>query len=236
MDKPPKEHPRARTRRRPRHERSAKEQSVLFARLVDAGITPELLKEVVVFGERSGRDQTSKLHPPGYSGQRANAEAIYALRLKLRPAKWRPLNVRGQSRVATKRNKLQIVVMSGNHRTGIAGDPQPKAKHPKGEATEQSTRCNYEQLAFWKQEVPTPTGSQTWVLLVHRVHARNGQPDLVRYELSLPTKFVDGNVESWAYREIFPPIILDTPPSMGEDAQEEAEEEEEPLDIPITRR
>lgn len=213
------------------------EQPTLFTALLEAGVTDDIIARAVLEGERKGRDLTDLLHPVGHAGQRAQAEGIRSLRLWL-PPPWVPENVNGQSRATNFEKGLSLVVMSGDRRTGLDGYPYPRAKHGKGEVTERSILANEQQLAFREFETVyhNPAlidGIQVWVLLVCRVHGGVGQPDLVRFEVSLPTKFENGNVRDWAHRRTYEPIILDTPPSMDNPPPDSTDES---IDIPIKRR
>lgn len=210
----------------------------LFAPLHEAGLSPSLVANAVLEGERRGRDQTTALHPRGYGGTRAYAETVQALRVLLIPSGWKSMDVVNQARVVSNDERFSIIVMSGDARTGMKGDPQPRARHPKGDVTKRSTADNAEQLWLLEPEYQVTAGPQTWVLLTYRELGQNGAPDSVRFEVSLPVQFIDGNVRSWAHREIFPPIDLDTPPSLfgGGPDGDGGGENDDVIEIPVKRR
>jgi hypothetical protein len=219
----------------------------LFALLEAAGVTHALAEYVVLEGERHGRDQTDELHPLWYPGSRAHAEAVRAFRLKL-PPPWKKEDVLGQSRVTHREKGISLVVMAGDARTGIEGDPQPRARHEKGPATGRSVNANERQyklkhvVAEYRIENRrSDDGIQVWVLLVYRERGLPGQPDVVRYEISLPVRFASKNIRKWAFRKCFPPILLDTPPSMdgnsgAEGSPNDSGGDELPFDFDEIRR
>lgn len=209
----------------------------LFAPLRASGITYDLLLEAVIAGERQGRDQTHSLHPANYPGLRFHAETTAALRSLLQPH-WKPVDICNQSRTVSRDGLISLVVMSGDERTGLLGDPQPRARHDKGGVTQRSAQSNASQLRLFSPEIldqPHQEGTQLWVLLVARIPGRNGEPDTVRFEVSLPTAFDRRNISEWTHRELFPPAELDTPPSIGKGPTDDSDPEDLP-DIPVIRR
>lgn len=150
----------------------------------------------------------SALHPKGFNGTSAWAEATSELRAILIPHGWVPKDPQNQPRIVSKGDKLAITVSSGTPETG---DPNgnPQTRNDKGAQTVGGVAYNAHQLALfpvnesdYSASQAPKDGQQLWMLLYYiDFEARE-----VRLELSQPTAMsVNDKVNGWATRYILPP-------------------------------
>jgi len=172
----------------------------------------------------------SGLHPKGFNGTSAWAEATSQLRAILIPHGWIPKDPQNQPRVVSKSGRLAITVSSG---TAETGDPNgnPQTRNDKGAQTAAGVDYNSRQLTLFPvketddQSPPAPRdGQQLWMLLYFiDFDARE-----VRLELSQPTAMSEADrVNRWATRYILPPLHF------GPDVEDPSRDEGPDVDFDI---
>ena len=153
--------------------------------------------------------------PPMFAGQTRSARLVRYLREEYvgRRGGWTPEDSSNYSLLVDEAGELAVQVATGNEATG---DPlrSPRLAHAKGEMTERSVNRNAQQLNLFTGEPDdVSTGPTTWVLLVNE---RQGE---LFAELSLPSAFSNGQIETWVERIILPshrfggqePPVVDVP-------------------------
>ena len=153
--------------------------------------------------------QVSALHPKGFNGTSAWAEATSHLRATLIPKGWKPTDPQGQPRIVSKGGKLAITVSSGNSDTGVP-ERIPQTRNDKGSQTAGNVEHNARQHSLFvvtESDLPPPSatdgGEALWMLLYYiDFDARE-----LRFELSKPTAMSEADkVNAWSTRYIFPPL------------------------------
>jgi hypothetical protein len=152
----------------------------------------------------------SALHPKGFNGTSAWAEATSQIRALLIPHGWVPRDPQNQPRIVSGDDQLAITVSSGTPDSGVPhGNPQ--TRNDKGAQTAGSVNFNARQLALFpvteaEGYVRTPrtaAGNQLWILL----YFIDFDAHEVRLELSQPTAMSDADkVSGWSTRFILPPL------------------------------
>jgi hypothetical protein len=203
--------------------------------LASMGITHEVLRRIVVYGERHGRDESVQVDPPGFGGTCAWGLRVRAMAMSLAAHGWRRIDVSGQARIVSPDGRHHIWTVGGNARTGLAGRPYPRAVHDRGPVTQRSTESNARLLFpdFVEDPPPPPiaeAGIHVWVLLANRVVTGPDSPDIARYELSLPSRIINDNFYDFYLREWLGEVVLDDvdDDDGGEDLGD--------IDIAVTRR
>jgi len=152
----------------------------------------------------------SGLHPKGYNGTSAWAEATSQIRAILIPQGWVPRDPQNQPRIVSRDGQLAITVSSGTSDTGVP-EGNPQTRNDKGAQTAGSVNYNARQLALFSitesdDNVPAPpsaAGKQLWILLYYI----DFDAYEVRLELSQPMAMSDADkVSDWATRFILPPL------------------------------
>jgi len=137
---------------------------------------------------------------------------------------------------------FDIAVAKGNYATGL-NDRMPTTFTKRGPLTGQAVTGNRNQLrlrtnvlAFDRRKTHTATSTGRWTwLLLHHHDERQAE---IRVELSAPVEFDgaeegrDGTVTQFEPRLILPPISL----LSANPADEEEDDGDEDIDIPISRR
>lgn len=174
-------------------------------RLVDLGVTADLLTDALREGDRLAR-RTSTYDPPILEGLLRWASSTRLLREALVPLGWTFDNPRNLARTIAPRHDIAIVVTTGDD--GV-GDPnrEPGTRHAKGSATEWAIIGG--QLTFGGPSHDQPglpfaelvSGPmQTWFLLFAVVG------ETLRSELSLPRSYEDGRLLRWRERIMLPQV------------------------------
>jgi hypothetical protein len=206
-------------------------------RLLDLGLTQEILRDAVRAGELE-RVSCTPLDPKSFPGTAAWALCVRKLREFLLPRGWKFLNKKNLPLVVDPVRLNAIVVTSGSAATGLA-DREPTTKYPQGPATAGQVKVNRQQGVLFGEArfMPLPLKNEfvTWLLLIRVEHKPQDDGSVVEHravcELSLPAEINEkGMVTAWAER-----IILDTV-KLDEPAQRKDDDEEEELDVPVTRR
>jgi hypothetical protein len=138
--------------------------------------------------------------PPMFAGQTRSARLVRYLREEYvgRRGGWRPEDSSNYSLLVDEAGELAVQVATGNEATGDALR-SPRLAHAKGEMTERSVNRNAQQLNLFTGEPDdVPSGPTTWVLLVNE---RQGE---LFAELSLPSAFSNGHIDTWVERIILP--------------------------------
>lgn len=152
----------------------------------------------------------SALHPKGFNGTSAWAEATSRVRALLIPHGWVPRDPQNQPRIVSGDGRLAITVSSGTPDTGLV-DGKPQTRNDKGAQTAGSVNYNVRQLALFPVteaddyvSIPSSTaGKQLWILLYYI----DFDAHEVRLELSQPTAMSDADkVSGWFTRFILPPL------------------------------
>jgi hypothetical protein len=205
------------------------------SRLLELGLTDELVREVVEYG-LGARSACTALHPPSYPGYSQWAETHYAARLRLVPRGWTADDSRNFSRTVSPDGRMAFTVSTGDENTGKPGLPQPCTKHPRGSETGLAIEMN-KQLSLFDAPVDSAADlsavrpeRETWTLLIATT------PDEVRYELSLgDDQDAKGRITSWSERLLFPALEIDQSmiPDQGDVDDDDGLGD---IDVPVTRR
>jgi hypothetical protein len=173
--------------------------------LEELGLDERELREAVMRGQLAS-SSCSALAPKTASGFYAWAETVSALREALVRRGW-VAECKGNFEVVVEPDgRWQIVVSSGNNRTGLGAMHVPSTRNSRGPHTRAAVEINTLQLSLFgdargaARELRGPT---TWVLLYYQ----DGHE--VRAELSLPSDIDDGGrIDAWQERNILAPIPL----------------------------
>lgn len=172
----------------------------------------------------------SALHPKGFNGTSAWADAISRLRALLIPHGWIPRDPQNQPRIVSHDGKLAITVSSGTPETGIP-EGNPQTRNDKGAQTADSVSYNARQMSLLpiteSDFIPPPSsaGKELWILLYYI----DFDAHEVRLELSQPTAMSDNDkVNDWATRFILPPL------SFSPEWDDHARDEGPDVDFDIT--
>jgi len=169
------------------------------ARLADLGLDTEGVSIALelALGDRLA---CTTFDPPMFAGQTRSARLVRYLREEYvgRRGGWRPEDSSNYSLLVDETGELAVQVATGNEATGDALR-SPRLAHTKGEMTERSVNRNAQQLNLFSGEPDdVPAGPTTWVLLVNERHGE------LFAELSLPSAFSNGQIDTWAERVILP--------------------------------
>src|SRR5690606_17351424 len=96
------------------------------------GLTHDLLRDPIVFGERTGRDAALAIDPSGFAGFSAWAMRVRAMTVLTAPLGWTRGDVHGQRRIVSPDRRHAIQTCGGDERTGKLGFPFPRAATPRG--------------------------------------------------------------------------------------------------------
>ena len=176
----------------------------------------------------------SALHPQGFNGTSAWAEATSQIRALLIPHGWVPRDPQNQPRIVSGDSQLAVTVSSGTPDTGVP-DGNPQTRNDKAAQTAGSVNYNARQLALFPvteadDYVPTPAppsgaGKQLWILLYYI----DFDAHEVRLELSQPTAMSDADkVSAWSTRFILPPL------NFGPEWDDRARDDGPDVDFDIT--
>jgi hypothetical protein len=218
-----------------RPDRTHRDPVARRARLLELGLTEELVREMVEYG-LGARSACTALHPPSYPGYSQWAETHYAARLRLVPRGWTADDSRNFSRTVNPDGRMAFTVSTGDENTGKPGLPQPCTKHPRGSETDLAIEMNKQMSLFdapidVEAELSTVRPRrQTWTLLIATT------PDEVRFELSLgDDQDASGRITSWSERILFPPLEIDQSiiPDRTDDDDDDGLGE---IDVPVVRR
>lgn len=180
------------------------------ARLRSMGLTVEQLRSVVQ-ASLGGYASTTAFHPRSAPGTYLYHEGTAALRRAVMPSgDWDHDEDDNQPRTFSTLYGVAIVVQTGDDNTGLINRHEPKARNPKGFATEKKVASNHEQLVLFRMTPRVEDDDApflNWVLLI----AVEG--GMMRSELSLPRSMAGGKPSGWIERIILPDIELE-----GDDA------------------
>jgi hypothetical protein len=175
------------------------------AALAELDLTEELIRNAILIGELA-RDSCTISHPTCFPGMAAWGESVRGFREPLAAEGWRLSDDGNFPLIIHPSGNLAIGVASGDDRTGLLGDPQPRTKYPTGPMTALAIKQNSQQLRLFEQRKSVPVAEPkmiTWLLVKRRIK----DMDFVRCELSLPLSIgKDDRVEAWADRIILSPI------------------------------
>lgn len=165
------------------------------------GVTMEILRDAVLAGEQERYNCTPN-DVPMMSGTLGWGRTLRTLRDLLAPLGW-VKDDSGSFSVRRSDGKVQIIVQTGDERTGLPADVEPRSKNPKGDAVATVVRGNAQlRFGFMDGEPRRDPGVETWILLIASIDGE------ARSELSLPfeTDAQDGRITGWRYRIVLPPI------------------------------
>lgn len=173
---------------------------------IGSGLTIGILQESVRQGYLTRAPLTDN-HPSIYFGFAMWAETVAALRNNLRPCGWQKSTQGNYELTVNSDASIAIAIMTGDPGTGLA-DADPSNKCSKGTYTARSIAVNnqleldlFPLSSLPTTELITPAAElTTWILLMHVAN------DEVRFELSLPSKFLERKIVGWKERIIFPAI------------------------------
>lgn len=202
-------------------------------RLRELGLKHDMLVNPVHAAYQAWSNCTP-LDPRMYPGLTLWAVAVRHLRMGLIPFGWSANDDGNYSLTVSPNNEFAIAVATGDEFTGLP-DKVPSTRSRKGPRTVEAVAANNRQLGL---DLVFPEGLEppvldpskfgkcaTWLLLMHR------EDDLIRIELSHPLGFdEDQHVTGWKER-----IIL-TDIGIGPLDSEQLDEEEAPIDVPVSRR
>lgn len=198
-------------------------------RLADLGLTVDVLRDAVLYGQLH-RDSCTPNDAPSMRGFLAWGKTLRGLAEQLAPAGWSRSDEGNYPTVVNPSGDLAIAVSTGDGATGHA-DARAATKYPKGPATHAAVQVNAVQLQLI-DVAPIASAEThasrltrvTWLLLI----ARDG--DEIRCELSLPGAIEDdGRVESGIERIILPVFTIEPDTPFEEDGAEE-------IDVQVQRR
>jgi hypothetical protein len=206
--------------------------------LATLGLTPEILNESTAIGE-SYRALCTLNDPPSFHGVTAWARTLRGLRETLSPLGWARDDAGNYSTVVNPDKSLAISVATGDKETGKY-DParpfaSPKLKHPKGSMTSAAVSQNARYLfadmaADAKAKADALEAAEkrvTWILLKRR------EGDTVFAELSLASKFSNGQVAGWDRRIILEPFDVEPLVDVGDDSGDDSGDMT--IDVPVRR-
>lgn len=174
-------------------------------RLAQMGLNVEQLERVVQAGV-GGFASTTAFHPRSTPGTYLYHEATAAFRRAVKPSGfWDFDEDDNQPRTFSETYGIAVVVQTGDENTGLINQYEPKARNPKGQATQKKVASNHDQpMLFHMTPRQEDDGSpfSNWVLLIAIVAAQDGLA--VRSELSLPRKMVGNKPCGWLERIILP--------------------------------
>jgi len=170
------------------------------------GLTVAQLEKAVQ-GSLGGFTSTTAYHPKSAPGTYAYHEGTAALRRAVMPdGVWDYDEDDNQPRTFSQQFGIAIVVQTGDENTGLINQYEPKARNPKGLATEKKIASNHDHPVLFTM-APKPITDEdgemsyvNWVLLIAVVGT------VMRSELSLPRKMVGGKPCGWVERIILPEI------------------------------
>ena len=219
-----------------RHSIPAVAPQDLLAALQAAGITDEVIREVVVAGE-AARDDVTDFD----AAMRAGLDAFFARVRRLRelvcdPAEcsppWTFREDKNLSKTITPDGSHTVLLVTGDRATATTDHAQPA--RVRGEATIASVN-NGQQLtlpAVSLEAAPRAVEQRpeyTWLLMVYRPKGAS----FAQVELSLPTRVDDGGrVSGWHLRHKLPAV--DLTPFVEVDQETETDGVE--IDVPVTRK
>lgn len=174
-------------------------------RLRSMGLTVDQL-ESVVQASLGGYTSTTAFHPRSAPGTYLYHEGTAALRRAVMPSgHWDHDEDDNQPRTFSTVYDIAIVVQSGDENTGLINQYEPKARNPKGQATQKKIASNCDHPVLFSmapRQEDDSTPLVNWVLLI----AVEGT--VVRSELSLPRKMIGGKPCGWIERIILPEIEI----------------------------
>lgn len=179
------------------------------AKLSALGLTTEILREAIMFGQLHWSSCTRN-DPPSVQGLLAWGKTMRRLRELLIPHGWSSVNESGLPLVLNPAGSIAISVTAGDEGTG---DPNrdSRTRYAKGPVTVAFIEQNSAQLSLFNvEEFSKPLMKQTgdcitWVLLTYRTKNE------VRCELSLPSSIdFDGRGSQCVERIILDPVPLDS--------------------------
>lgn len=182
------------------------EPEAVFSRLVQLGLSSQILRDAVAMGEAAYNSCTSNdpLTSPGYL---AWARTIRGLRELLVVQGWVKEHDKGLETVVSPDGGMAIAVAQGDENTGKRGF-SPKTKRSRGPISHDVVSLNQLSFAFIEQrDRQNPFPRVTWVLLMSRDEQE------IRCELSLPESIGhDGRFDRWSERIILAPVVRDLDP------------------------
>ena len=183
-----------------RHDRGDRD-----GRLRSMGLTVDQL-ETVVQASLGGYTSTTTFHARSASGTYLYHEGTAALRRAVMPSgHWDHDEDDNQPRTFSALYGIAIVVQTGDENTGLINQHEPKARNPKGQATEKKVTSNHDHPVLFSiapRQEDDGTPFINWVLLI----AVEG--GVVRSELSLPRTMTGGKPCGWIERIILSEIEL----------------------------
>lgn len=200
-----------------------KEQADVNERLSQLGVTAEILRDAVSYGEME-RSLCTGHDPFFFPGLLGWGRTVRALRDRLVHGRgWEARNRKGIDIVVSPDGSRAIAVANADEWTGRPeGAPRT---NPKGNGTAVAVAGN--QLSLFEDwpgedDLTKQEPGSTWYLLIHSTD------DEVRCELSLPTAMGDDSrIESWAERIILEPLRRE--PEVNTDAGPE-------VDVDVSRK
>lgn len=177
-------------------------------RLRSMGLTETQLAKAVQ-ASLGGFTSTTAYHPKSAPGTYGYHEGTAGLRRAVMPdGVWAFDENDNQPRTYSMDYGISIVVQSGDENTGLINEYEPRARNPKGKATEKKVLSNHDHPVLFSlapEPVLDHTGAQVltnWVLLI------TVEQNVMRSELSLPKKFISGKPCGWVERIILSEIEI----------------------------
>lgn len=181
-------------------------------KLKEMGLSLHNLRKAIETGFLEG-DSCTKYDSPMMKGLNQWNAPMRSLKEDLVPKGWIPSNKKGMSRVISPSGKFEIIVSSGNAKTGII-NATPSNKNDKGPYVCAKVYGNEKQLqfsfmeSFKKDEDKFHKNNSrlTWFLLFF-VDIQKGE---IRFELSLPDTINErGFITYWNERIILPTLPIE---------------------------
>ncbi len=203
-------------------------------RVIELGLTVELLVAAIRRGQNAA-DFCTPSHPKTYPGSVAWGETTAGVRDDTSVLGWVFGDEDNIPRTTSPDGSVTVIVVSGNHRTGLRSEKAPQGKRPRGEAgirlVRRHAQIELEELlpvavTSGEEETITALGP-TWFLMYCRAE------NVVRGELSLAKGVSDsGRLLEWSERLILPEIdLLNTP-----DTTNRSSETVPDVNVPVERR